>query len=363
MVYIASDKKDLIFDAVQAMYTDVARHPDRPYHFPTGAAACTLVGYPGDRLARLPASAVESFAGVGYPFAANVLRDGDSVLDIGSGSGTDALLAAIAIGARGRVFGLDMTAAMLAKFQSNIAAARATNVDALEGNAEQIPLPDAAIDVVTSNGVLNLVPDKTAAFAEIYRVLKPGGRVQIADIALGSPISAECANNPRMWAECVVGATLEDEYTRLLRSAGLDGIEVLGRLDYFSASISAETRSIASSFGACSIVLRAVKPPAAPLSAAEPWPPTARNALPSSSPAPLPSADAVIEGYGQICGVIEPMMGTRIRALESGQVLEVRVDDPTGLLGVPAWCRLTGHSLLAVHQEDAVRTRFFIRRK
>lgn len=365
MVYIASNRRDLIFEAVRAMYTDVARHPNRTYHFPIGAAACELVGYPADRLESLPASAVESFAGVGNPFAANVMRDGDTVLDIGSGSGTDALLAARVVGARGRVFALDMTSAMLAKLEANVAAANVDNVQPVEGNAERIPLPDGSIDVVTSNGVLNLVPDKAAAFAEIYRVLKPGGRAQIADIALGRPITSECANNPQMWAECVVGATLEEEYVRLLRSAGLDRIETLGRLDYFSASASAETRSIAQSFHACSIVLRAVKSPAAPLPAADSWPPARDGApvRPAAAEGGLPRPDAVIEGYGEVCGTIEPQMGARMRALQSGQVLEVRVDDPTGLLAVPAWCRLAGHALLATRQREDGRMRFFIRKK
>jgi SAM-dependent methyltransferase/TusA-related sulfurtransferase len=364
MVYVASGKRDLIFEAVRAMYTDVARHPDRSYHFPTGAAACEFVGYPPERIDRLPASAVESFAGVGYPFAANVIRQGDTVLDIGSGSGTDVLIATHGVGRGGNVIALDMTDAMLAKLRANLAAAGADNVQPLEGNAERLPLPDASVDVVTSNGVLNLVPDKAAAFAEMYRVLEPGGRVQIADIALGRPITGECASNPQMWAECVVGATLEDEYVRLLRSAGFDRIEILGQLDYFSASVSAETRAIAQSFGACSIVLRAVKSPAATLPTADPWPP-ARAAAAAAPPSsmPLPQPDAVVEGYGQTCGTIEPLMGTRMRALQSGQVLEVRVDDPTGLLAVPAWCRLAGHALLATHDEGGGRTRFFLRRK
>src|SRR5678815_331545 len=113
MVYVASLNKDLIFSAVRAMYTDVALHPDREYHFPTGRTACVFVGYPEARLAELPAIAVESFAGVAYPFAANVINHGDTVLDIGSGSGTDLLLAARAVGDQGHAIGLDMTAAML----------------------------------------------------------------------------------------------------------------------------------------------------------------------------------------------------------------------------------------------------------
>jgi SAM-dependent methyltransferase/TusA-related sulfurtransferase len=367
MVYIASTKKDVIFEAVRAMYTDVARDPARGYHFPTGHAACRFVGYPDDELGRLPPAAVESFAGVGYPFAANVIRASDSVLDIGSGSGTDVLLAVRAVGADGHVIGLDMTAAMLAKINANVAAAGASNVRLLEGNAERIPLPDASVDVVTSNGVLNLVPDKRAAFAEIHRVLRPGGRVQIADIALGLPLAGDCVSNPRLWAECIVGATLEDEYLALLDAAGFDGIELLGRLDYFSASTSAETRSIATSFNASSIVLRAIKPPASSLPLPSPWPPAsaaaARAGEAHAKPASAPTPDAVLDGCGQGCGTLEPAMKTHMRALEIGQVLEVRADDPAARLGVPAWSRLAGHALLAAIEEGGRTMRFFLRKR
>src|SRR5262245_24066882 len=272
MVYIASLNKDLIFSAVRAMYTDVALHPEREYHFPTGKAACVFVGYPENQLAELPPAAIESFAGVAYPFAANVIRAGDTVLDIGSGSGTDLQLAARIVGDRGHAIGLDMTAAMLEKLTRCIAAAGVSNARLLEGNAEKIPLPDASVDVITSNGVLNLVPDKQAAFAEMHRVLKPGGRVQIGDIALGQPLSGDCTANPKLWAECIVGATLEDEYLTMLQQAGFTHIELLGRLDYFSASVSDATRSIARSFHACSVIIRAAKPPAEALPPALPWP-------------------------------------------------------------------------------------------
>ena len=366
MVYITSAKKDVIFDAVSAMYTEVARYPDRSYHFPTGHAACTFVGYPNEQLAQLPAVAVESFAGVGYPFAANVIRAGDTVLDIGSGSGTDVLLAVQAVGAAGQVIGLDMTAAMLAKLEASVAAAGVSNARPLEGNAEHIPLPDASVDVVTSNGVLNLVPDKPAAFAEIHRVLRPGGRVQVADIALGRPLSGDCLSNPKLWAECIVGATLEDEYLALLHTAGFGAVEPLGRLDYFSASSSAETRSIARSFNACSIVVRAIKPPVLALPPASPWPAapmllSAPGSQASCTGAPVP--DAVLNGYGQLCGTLEPAMRAQLRALESGQVLEVRADDPAARLGVPAWSRLAGHALLTTIEEDDHRTRFFLRKR
>lgn len=367
MVYINGAKRDLIFDAIRAMYTDVAQHPARGYHVPIGHAACTLVGYPAEQLARLPPAAVESFAGVGYPFAANVIRAGDTVLDIGSGSGTDVLMAAQAVGPSGQVIGLDLTAAMLAKLEANLAVAGVQNVRVLAGNAEQIPLPDASVDVVTSNGVLNLVPDKRAAFAEVHRVLKPGGRLQLADVALGRPLTGDCLNNPRLWAECILGATLEDEYVALLETAGFACVAMLGRFDYFSASSSAETRSIARSFNAGSIVVRASKPPVSPLPAPSLWPPAAETMVSAGgSPisAPLtPDADAVLNGDGLVCGSLEPAMRDALRALASGQVLEVRADDPAARLGVPAWCRLAGHTFLTAIEEDNSRTRFFLRKR
>lgn len=255
MVAIVSDKREFILRAVAEMYTDVAEHPLKGFHFPTGRLACLFVGYPAEQLDLLPAAATESFAGVGYPFAANVIREGDRVLDVGSGSGTDSLIASVLVGPGGKVHSLDMTPAMLAKLRSNVAAMGACNVEPLEGDAEQIPLPDASVDVVTSNGVLNLVPDKPRAFAELARVLKPGGRLQIADIAVGRPVTEESRADPKLWAECVVGAVMQDVYLRMLREAGIPS-EILGRLDYFCGSASADTRLAARRLGAHTVVLR-----------------------------------------------------------------------------------------------------------
>jgi arsenite methyltransferase len=260
MVAILSSQREVILDAVRAMYTAVATAPERGFHFPTGRPACEFVGYPAEQLDLLPVTAVESFAGVGYPFAASVIRAGDTVLDVGSGSGTDVLISSRLVGPKGRVYALDMTVAMRAKLLANLARASVTNVELLDANAESIPLADAAVDVVTSNGVLNLVPDKPRAVAEIFRVLRPGGRVQIADIVLGSEPSDACRSHPELWAECVVGATTEPAFFELFRGAGFEHVEVLSRLDYFSASASAETRKVAGSFGAMTAVVRAVKP-------------------------------------------------------------------------------------------------------
>jgi SAM-dependent methyltransferase len=253
-----SNNKEFIFKAVEEMYTDVASRPGAVFHFPTGHSACLFVGYPLDQLDSLPVEATESFAGVGYPFAADVIRPGDTVLDIGSGSGTDTLIAAMLTGPSGIVCGLDMTRAMREKLQRIVTAKQIEHVRVLAGNAEQIPLPDASVDVVTSNGVLNLVPDKPAAFGEIARVLKPGGRLQIADIALRVPVSDRSRADPRLWAECVVGAITEDDYGSLLRAAGLS-VEVLSEMDYFAGSVNASTRRAAHGLGAHAIVMRGCK--------------------------------------------------------------------------------------------------------
>jgi SAM-dependent methyltransferase len=263
MVAIVSHKREAIHRAVQDMYTAVATTPDQEFHFPTGRAACQALGYPAESIAALPESAVESFAGVGYPFAACVIRTGDHVLDIGSGSGTDALICASLVGPNGRIFGLDMTAEMRTKLQGAAAAAGVVNIEILEGDAEAIPLPDASVDVVTSNGVLNLVPNKARAIAEIQRVLKPGGRLQIADIALSRPVAERFRQDPELWAECVVGAVEEERYFAMLRAAGFEQVERIGHIDYFALSSSAKTREVAQLFNAHSISLRAAKPLAA----------------------------------------------------------------------------------------------------
>jgi arsenite methyltransferase len=255
MVAILGANKEFIFKAVEQMYTDVATQPERTFHFPTGRLACLFVGYPADLLDRIPATATESFAGVGYPFAADSVRAGDTVLDIGSGSGTDTLIASIHAGESGTVYGLDITASMRHKLLRNAQAMNAANVHVLEGNAESIPLPDASIDVVTSNGVLNLVPDKPSAFREIARVLKPAGRLQIADIALRVPVSEKSRSDPQLWAECVVGAIVETDYLSQMRAAGLE-VEIVRQMDYFAGSVSANTRKAAHALGAHAVVMQ-----------------------------------------------------------------------------------------------------------
>jgi SAM-dependent methyltransferase len=254
---LKAHQRDEITRAVRAMYTTVACDPEAGYHFPIGRAAAALVGYPDPLLDSAPPSALQSFAGVACPFEAAAIRAGDTVLDIGSGSGTDSFIAAGLAGPRGRVIALDLTRAMLDRLAHAARRARVTNVEPLLADAEAVPLPDASVDTVTSNGALNLVPDKRRAFAELFRVLRPGGRMQLADVVLGKPVTDSCRADPRLWVECVVGATLEESLIALMRDAGFVEIEVLRRLDYFAASPSADTREIAAALNAQSVVLHA----------------------------------------------------------------------------------------------------------
>ncbi|HEU0199456.1 MAG TPA: MerC family mercury resistance protein [Burkholderiaceae bacterium] len=264
MVAILGFTRERVIAAVKEMYTDVATAPERPYHFPVGRAACRAVGYSEALLEGIAEEALASFAGVGCPFRAGVIRSGDTVLDIGSGAGTDALIVARLVGPKGKVYALDMTPAMVAKLRALAAALSVPNLEVVEANAESIPLPDAAVDVVTSNGMLNLVPDKRRAIAEIFRVLKPGGRVQIADIVIRRPVTLDCKSDPKLWAECVVGATVDEDYVAFFRDAGFEDVTVLRDAEYFQLSRSAETRDVARRFGARAVEITMRRAPAAP---------------------------------------------------------------------------------------------------
>jgi arsenite methyltransferase len=251
--------RERILAAVQDLYADVASCPMREFHFPTGRPACEYVGYPEAELDAIPATALESFAGVGYPFAVDVIREGNSILDIGSGSGTDLINAAHKAGSAGKVYGIDLTEQMIAKAQANAEQAGLSNVKIEKANADSLPFADESFDVVTSNGVLNLVPDKRAAYGEIYRVLKPGGHIQISDIVLAKEISEKSKLNPQLWAECIVGAVPEEAYLDLIREAGFGDMRIIRRIDYFGKSPSESTKKAAHQFGASSITLVGVK--------------------------------------------------------------------------------------------------------
>jgi arsenite methyltransferase len=189
---------ELLKSEIKKTYAAVSEEPEKDFIFPTGRAWAEDLGYP-DELANVPEAAAESFAGVANPWAMGRLAPGERVLDLGSGAGTDSLVAAQMVGEQGHVTGIDMTHEMLAKARAAATEMGATNVEFVEGEAERLPFPDASFDVVISNGVIDLVPDKDAVFTELFRVLAHGGRMQVADITIQNPVSAEGRRNIDLW--------------------------------------------------------------------------------------------------------------------------------------------------------------------
>jgi arsenite methyltransferase len=190
---------DLLRSAIQDEYTEVASCPMKGFHFHTGRFLADRLNYPSERVEALPDAAVESFAGVGNPFSWGDLHPGENVVDLGSGAGFDALLAAQMVGPDGHVIGVDMTPAMNEKAQRNADLLGLTNIEFREGYLESLPLDDASVDVVISNGVINLCPDKEAALTEAFRVIWPGGRMQISDIVVAKTVSDEGKADISLW--------------------------------------------------------------------------------------------------------------------------------------------------------------------
>jgi arsenite methyltransferase len=186
-------------DHVRAKYREVAIDPGAEFHFHTGRTAAAQLGYDRATVDALPDRAVESFAGVGNPFVLRRLERGERVVDVGAGGGFDCFVAAEQVGTGGRVIGVDMTEEMLTRARQSAAALGMDNVEFREGLAEDLPIEDGWADTVISNGVINLCPDKQAAFSEIFRVLRPGGRLQFADIANGNRVPAEAMRDIDLW--------------------------------------------------------------------------------------------------------------------------------------------------------------------
>jgi len=243
--------------AVRAEYAAVAEHPDQGFHFHTGARLAAILGYPVEWIAALPASAVESMAGTGNPFALGDLRPGERIVDCGSGSGVDSLIAARLVGPEGWVVGIDMTPEMLAKARRNAADAGLRNVEFRAGILEALPVADDWADLVISNGVLNLVPDKAMAVAEIFRVLHSGGRIQLADIVLDKPVPSGSKADVSLWTGCIAGGLLADELLALVEGAGFRDVEVWRGANVFAG---APQHSNAADFGSVGAGITGRKP-------------------------------------------------------------------------------------------------------
>lgn len=196
----ANVDRDHLRSQIQAKYHDVASEPELGFHFHTGRPLAAMLGYAEADMDWLPPSAVESFAGTGNPLSMGTLPEGATVLDLGSGAGFDTLLAARQVGPTGRVIPIDMTNAMLNKAREGAELMGLENVDPRMGYAEELPVEDGEIDVVISNGVVNLTPDKVATMAEINRALKPGGRIQIGDIYVQSEVPQDAKDDIDLWS-------------------------------------------------------------------------------------------------------------------------------------------------------------------
>lgn len=184
---------------IRKEYAEVASHPEKGFHFHTGRPLAKKLGYEDNWVEQIPIAAVESFAGTGNPFSLGEIKQGDLVVDVGSSAGFDSLIAARLVGRNGQVIGVDMTPEMLVKARNAAKEAKLSQLEFREGHAESLPVFDSWADVVISNGVVNLCPDKLAVFREMYRVLKPGGRIQIADILVQKPVPEQAKEDIDLW--------------------------------------------------------------------------------------------------------------------------------------------------------------------
>lgn len=211
---------------VREMYQEVALHPEHEFHFETGRPLAEHLGYPSADLDRIPPAAIESFAGVGYFMDLAAIEPGDVVLDLGSGSGTDAFLAALAAGGEGRAIGVDMTEEQLAKARRLAAGAGIGNAEFRRGMIEEPPVEAGSVDCVISNGVVNLAPDKPAVFAAAAAALRPGGRLAIADVVSAKQLPEGVTCDASLWAACIGGAMQRERYLETIAGAGFELEEV-----------------------------------------------------------------------------------------------------------------------------------------
>ena len=199
MAYTVAPQTDVLRKEVQSKYAELANQPNQTFHFHHGRPLAAKLNYPLDQVDAMPADAVESFAGMGNPFSMGSIQSGETVLDVGSGAGFDCFIAGQAVGPEGKVIGIDMTEAMLAKSRATAQQMGLGQVEFRHGYAEDLPMPDASVDVAISNGVINLCPDKYKAFEEIFRTLKPGGRLYLADVVAHKPVPDSAKEMVDLW--------------------------------------------------------------------------------------------------------------------------------------------------------------------
>lgn len=242
---------------VREVYRQVAQQPEGEFHFEMGRPLAERLGYPPEQLDRVPSDAIASFAGVGYHLHLADLMPGEDVLDLGSGSGMDSFLAALLVGDSGRVIGVDMTEAQRQKAERLRVAHGVANVAFVEGYAEALPVRAGSVDVVISNGVINLAADKRLVFEEIARVLRPGGRLAISDIVTERQLSDDIVCDSALWAACIGGAAQVDAYRATIEAAGLRIEAVVENPQYRFLSRSAQGATEA--YGVKSVSLAAVR--------------------------------------------------------------------------------------------------------
>jgi len=224
-------------EQVRLLYTELAQHPENDFGWGKGKENARTLGYAEEWLNHLPDIVWESAAAVGNPFSLGPIHGGETVVDIGCGAGADACIAAMLVGKGGKVFGIDCTPAMVAKASENAIASGVPRVVFQQAEMTELPLPACIADVVISNGAINLAEDKRAVLGEVFRVLRPGGRLQIADMVRDpSTGDAACASDEGSWADCVSGTLEPDTFLSMLSKAGFIGVEVSGFTAYRTAS-------------------------------------------------------------------------------------------------------------------------------
>jgi len=223
-------------EQVRSLYTELAKHPERDFGWGRGKGNAQALGYASDWLDGLADIVWESAAAVGNPFSLGPIHPGETVVDMGCGAGADACIAALLAGRQGKVFGIDCTPAMIAKASDNAAVSVLPQTEFIEADMEALPLPDGSADVVISNGAINLARDKSAVLAEAYRVLRPGGRLQIADMVRNTSAGdAACCANKESWADCVSGTLDPETFVRLIEHAGFSNVRLIAYTGYRTA--------------------------------------------------------------------------------------------------------------------------------